>query len=123
VERGGVRPGQWVRGVGGGRGGLARLFAGRVGVSGRVVLTDINASMLGRGRDRLVDAGIVVPTVQCDAERLPFASACFDCVCIGFGLRNVTRKADALREMTRVLRPGGCLLVLEFSQVSAPLKP
>jgi demethylmenaquinone methyltransferase / 2-methoxy-6-polyprenyl-1,4-benzoquinol methylase len=123
VERSGVRPGQSVLDVAGGTGDLARLFARRVGVSGRVVLTDVNASMLVRGRDRLVDAGIVAPAVQCDAERLPFASGRFDCVCIGFGLRNVTRKAEALREMTRVLRPGGCLLVLEFSQVWAPLRP
>jgi len=123
VERSGVRPGQSVLDVAGGTGDLARLFVRRVGVAGRVVLTDINASMLARGRDRLVDAGIVAPAVRCDAERLPFASGRFDCVCIGFGLRNVTRKADAVREMTRVLRPGGCLLVLEFSQVWAPLRP
>jgi demethylmenaquinone methyltransferase/2-methoxy-6-polyprenyl-1,4-benzoquinol methylase len=123
VERSGVRPGQRVLDVAGGTGDLARLFAQRVGASGQVVLTDINANMLSRGRDRLVDAGLVVPVVQCDAERLPFASGRFDCVCIGFGLRNVTRKADALREMARVLRPGGRLLVLEFSQVWAPLKP
>ena len=123
VERSGVRPGQSVLDVAGGTGDLARLFARRVGVSGQVVLTDINASMLARGRDRLVDAGVVAPAVRCDAERLPFASGRFDCVCIGFGLRNVTRKPDALREMTRVLRPGGCLLVLEFSQVWAPLRP
>src|SRR5215470_20427532 len=123
VERSGVRPGQSVLDVAGGTGDLARLFARRVGVSGRVVLTDINAGMLARGRDRLFDAGIVAPAVQCDAERLPFASGRFDCVCIAFGLRNVTRKADAVREMTRVLRPGGCLLVLEFSQVWAPLRP
>ena len=123
VERSGVRPGQSVLDVAGGTGDLARLFARRVGVSGQVVLTDINASMLARGRDRLVDAGIVAPAVQCDVEWLPFASGRFDCVCIGFGLRNVTRKADALREMRRVLRPGGCLLVLEFSRVWAPLRP
>ena len=123
VGRSGVRLGQSVLDVAGGTGDLARLFARRVGASGQVVLTDINASMLARGRDRLVDAGIVAPAVQCDAERLPFASGRFDCVSIGFGLRNVTRKADALREMTRVLRPGGCLLVLEFSHVWAPLKP
>ena len=123
VERSGVRPGQSVLDVAGGTGDMARLFAGRVGASGHVVLTDINASMLLRGRDRLLDVGVVAPAVQCDAERLPFSSGRFDCVCICFGLRNVTRKADALREMTRVLRPGGCLLVLEFSQVWAPLKP
>ncbi len=87
------------------------------------MLTDVNANMLARGRDRLADAGLILPSVQCDAERLPFRSGYFDCVCIGFGLRNVTRKREALREMTRVLRPGGRVLVLEFSQVWAPLKP
>jgi demethylmenaquinone methyltransferase/2-methoxy-6-polyprenyl-1,4-benzoquinol methylase len=123
VERSGVRPGQRVLDVAGGTGDLANLFAQRVGASGQVVLTDINANMLSRGRDRLVDAGRVVPAVRCDAEKLPFIGGHFDCACIGFGLRNVTRKADALSEMTRVLRPGGCLLVLEFSHVWAPLKP
>jgi demethylmenaquinone methyltransferase/2-methoxy-6-polyprenyl-1,4-benzoquinol methylase len=123
VEHSGVRPGQRVLDVAGGTGDLARLFAQRVGARGQVVLTDINAKMLSRGRDRLVDAGLVVPVVQCDAEGLPFAGGYFDCVCIGFGLRNATRKVDALREMARVLRPGGRLLVLEFSHVWAPLKP
>lgn len=123
VEQSGVRPGQRVLDVAGGTGDLARLFAQRVGPSGAVVLSDFNFSMLSRGRDRLTDAGLVLPLVQCDAERLPFPSGHFDCVCIGFGLRNVTRKAEALREMTRVLRPGGRVLVLEFSQVWAPLKP
>ena len=123
LEQSGVRPGQRVLDAAGGTGDLARLFAKRVGPSGAVVLSDLNFSMLSRGRDRLTDAGILLPLVQCDAERLPFPSGHFDCVCIGFGLRNVTRKAEALREMTRVLRPGGCVLVLEFSQVWAPLKP
>jgi len=123
VECSGVRPGQRVLDVAGGTGDLARMFARRVGASGQVVLTDINASMLWRGRDRLVDAGLVTPVVQCDAERLPFAGGYFDCACIGFGLRNVTRKAQALREMARVLRPGGRVLVLEFSHAWAPLQP
>jgi len=123
VARSGVRPGQRVLDVAGGTGDLARLFAQRVGPSGQVVFTDINASMLWRGRDRLVNAGIVTPVVQCDAERLPFADEYFDCTSIGFGLRNVTRKTDALREMVRVLRPGGCVLVLEFSHAWAPLQP
>ena len=123
LERSGVRSGDCVLDVAGGTGDLARLFAQRVGRYGEVLLTDINASMLARGRDRLADAGVVLPLVQCDAERLPFRSGRFDCVSIGFGLRNVTRKPEALREMTRVLRPGGRVLVLEFSQVWAPLKP
>jgi demethylmenaquinone methyltransferase/2-methoxy-6-polyprenyl-1,4-benzoquinol methylase len=88
-----------------------------------VVLSDVNRVMLARGRDRLADAGVLVPVVQCDAERMPFPDAWFDCVCIGFGLRNVTRKERALAEMTRVLRPGGRLLVLEFSRVWKPLAP
>ena len=123
IEQSAVRPGQRVLDVAGGTGDLTRLFAKRVGPSGAVVLSDLNFSMLSRGRDRLTDAGLVLSSVQCDAESLPFPGGYFDCVCIGFGLRNVTRKAEALREMTRVLRPGGRVLVLEFSQVWAPLKP
>jgi demethylmenaquinone methyltransferase / 2-methoxy-6-polyprenyl-1,4-benzoquinol methylase len=123
VTQSGVRPGQRVLDVAGGTGDLTRLLARRVGASGEVVLTDINRNMLSRGRDRLTDAGLVVPVIQCDAERLPFATATFDCVCIGFGLRNVTHKPAALAEMRRVLRAGGRLLVLEFSRVWAPLKP
>jgi len=123
VARSGVRPGQRVLDVAGGTGDLALLFARRVGGAGEVVLTDINANMLALGRDRLVDAGFVIPAVRCDAERLPFTNGYFDCACIGFGLRNVTHKSEALEEMARVLRPGGCVLVLEFSRAWAPLRP
>ena len=123
IERSGVRPGERVLDLAGGTGDLARRFARRVGPTGEVVLADINRAMLGRGRDRLIDAGLVLPLVQCDAESLPFADASFDCVSIGFGLRNVTRKARALAEMRRVLRAGGRLLVLEFSRVWGPLRP
>jgi demethylmenaquinone methyltransferase/2-methoxy-6-polyprenyl-1,4-benzoquinol methylase len=94
-----------------------------VGASGVVVLTDINPAMLAVGRDRLLDAGHCIPAVQCDAERLPFVSAHFDCVSIAFGLRNVTHKETALAEMRRVLRPGGVAVVLEFSKVRGPLAP
>jgi len=123
VEAGGVRPGDSVLDVAGGTGDLARLFAGRVGAMGKVVLTDVNSAMLRIGRDRLLDAGKLLPVVQCTAEQLPFGPDRFDCVSIAFGLRNVTRKEIALTEMRRVLKPGGRLLVLEFSQVWAPLKP
>src|SRR4051812_26495959 len=123
VEQSALRPGQRALDVAGGTGDLTRLLVRRVGAGGEVVLTDINASMLWRGRDRLADDGVVVPAVQCDAEQLPFADSYFDCVTIGFGLRNVTRKARALKEMTRVLRPGGRLLVLEFSRIWEPLRP
>lgn len=123
IEKSGVRTGDRVLDVAGGTGDLAREFAKRVGDDGLVVLTDINGSMLGVGRDRLLDAGVAVPAAQCDAERLPFRSDMFDCVTVAFGLRNMTHKDAALAEMRRVLRPGGRLLVLEFSRVWKPLAP
>ena len=115
-----VQPGMQVLDIAGGTGDLARAFAQRVGPSGRVVLTDINESMLRVGRDRLLDEGQVVPTAACDAEHLPFADGAFDLASVAFGLRNMTHKEAALAEMARVLRPGGRLLVLEFSR-PAPL--
>ena len=121
-----LRPGQRALDVAGGTGDLAAGLARQVGERGLVVLTDINAAMLGRGRDRLIDAGLAgnVACVQANAERLPFPDAMFDCVTIGFGLRNVTDKPAALSAMRRTLKPGGQLLVLEFSRPSvAALKP
>ncbi|MGA8051166.1 MAG: class I SAM-dependent methyltransferase [Burkholderiales bacterium] len=117
-----VRPGEWVLDVASGSGDLARALAGRAGPTGRVYLTDINARMLARGRDRLLDAGSLAPAIQCDAERLPFRDEMFDCVTVGFGLRNMTNKQSALEEMTRVLKRGGRLLVLEFSRIAKPLE-
>ena len=123
VAQGFVGPGARVLDVAGGTGDLARLFARRVGGRGQVILTDVNAAMLETGRDRLLNDGLVIPVVRCDGEQLPFASDHFDCVCIAFGLRNMTRKEAALTEMRRVLKPGGRVLVLEFSRVWQPLAP
>jgi demethylmenaquinone methyltransferase/2-methoxy-6-polyprenyl-1,4-benzoquinol methylase len=123
VELSGVREGARVLDLAGGTGDLAARFARRVGRTGMVVHTDINGAMLAAGRDKLVDRGVVLPTVQCNAEALPFAPRSFDCVSIGFGLRNVTHQARALAEMARVLKPGGIAMVLEFSRVSGPLAP
>jgi demethylmenaquinone methyltransferase/2-methoxy-6-polyprenyl-1,4-benzoquinol methylase len=117
----GVREGERVLDVAAGSGDLALGFARRAGASGEVWLTDINRAMLERGRDRLLDRGLPVPAVQCDAQALPFPSDYFDCVSVAFGLRNMTDKDAALAEMRRVLKPAGRLLVLEFSRVWAPL--
>jgi demethylmenaquinone methyltransferase / 2-methoxy-6-polyprenyl-1,4-benzoquinol methylase len=123
VEIAGVHRGARVLDLAGGTGDLARLFAQRVGPSGMVVHTDINGAMLAAGRDKLIDRGVVLPTLQCNAEALPFRDRAFDCVSIGFGLRNVTNKERALAEMARVLAPGGIAVVLEFSHMSGPLAP
>ncbi len=117
-----VREGHEVLDIAGGTGDLALAFSKKVGKTGRVVHTDINAAMLSTGRDRLLDAGVALPTLVCDAEQLPFASNHFDVVSVAFGLRNMTHKDVALAEMNRVLRPGGKLLVLEFSKVARPLE-
>jgi len=116
LARANVRPGERVLDLATGTGDLAAGHAAALRGRGLLVASDINGSMLARGRDRLLDAGIVTPLVQADAERLPFAAGRFDCVTIGFGLRNVTDQPAALAEMTRVLRPGGRLVILEFSQ-------
>jgi demethylmenaquinone methyltransferase / 2-methoxy-6-polyprenyl-1,4-benzoquinol methylase len=116
------RPGERILDVATGSGDLALALCRRTQPGGEVWISDINRRMLDRGRDRLLDAGITAPAVQCDAEHLPFAPGTFDCVTVGFGLRNMTRKDAALAEMTRVLKPGGRLVVLEFSKVWKPLE-
>ncbi|MBP6020406.1 MAG: bifunctional demethylmenaquinone methyltransferase/2-methoxy-6-polyprenyl-1,4-benzoquinol methylase UbiE [Burkholderiaceae bacterium] len=123
IGRAAIRPGMKVLDIAGGTGDLAKAFAKRAGPSGEVWLTDINNSMLTVGRDRLTDQGVLVPAAVCDAEQLPFPDAYFDRVSVAFGLRNMTHKDRALAEMRRVLKPGGKLLVLEFSQVARPLAP
>ena len=123
VSVSGVREGQRVLDVAGGSADLSRLLLKKTGGSGQVVLTDINNAMLHVGRDRLLDEGIATPIAQCDAEYLPFPGNYFDCVSIAFGLRNVTHKEAALREMHRVLKPGGRVIVLEFSRIAKPLEP
>ena len=122
IEMSGVRVGHRVLDIAGGSGDLARAFARRVGPTGEVWLTDINRAMLAVGRDRLLDDGMVIPVAQCNAERLPFPADHFDCATVAFGLRNMTHKDHALAEMRRVLKPGGRLLVLEFSKVWKPLE-
>jgi len=117
-----IREGDQVLDIAGGTGDLALAFSKKVGNSGCVVHTDINEAMLRTGRDRLLDAGVVLPTLVCDAEKLPFPANYFDLVSVAFGLRNMTHKELALAEMNRVLKPGGKLLVLEFSKVAPPLE-
>ena len=117
-----VKEGQYVLDIAGGTGDLAMAFAPKVGLTGKVVHTDINEAMLREGRNRLLDAGVSLPTLVCDAEHLPFPDAHFDLLTVAFGLRNMTHKEAALQEMNRVLKPGGKLLVLEFSKVAKPLE-
>ena len=117
-----LREGSQVLDIAGGTGDLSLAFAKKVGTTGRVVHTDINEAMLRTGRNRLIDAGVILPTLVCDAEQLPFPDAHFDVVSVAFGLRNMTHKDRALTEMCRVLKPGGKLLVLEFSKVAKPLE-
>ncbi len=123
VRHADVRPGMKVLDIASGTGDLVLQFARQSQPGGEVWLTDINGAMLGKGRDRLLDAGLIVPLAQCDAEALPFAGNAFDIVSVAFGLRNMTNKESALAEMRRVVRPGGKLLVLEFSRVWGPLSP
>ncbi len=118
-----AREGDRVLDIAAGTGDLTRAFARRVGPRGLVLHTDINEAMLRRGRERLLDEGVLVPSVLADAQALPLPDACMDVVSVAFGLRNMTDKAGALAEMGRVLKPGGRLLVLEFSKVAAPLAP
>ena len=123
IELSGVRPGHQVLDIAGGTGDLTMKFSDLVGPSGKVVLADINASMLQVGRSRLTDRGYAgnIEYVQADAEHLPFPDNNFNAVSIAFGLRNVTDKDQALRDMTRVLKPGGKLMILEFSKPINPL--
>jgi demethylmenaquinone methyltransferase/2-methoxy-6-polyprenyl-1,4-benzoquinol methylase len=125
IEQAGVRRGQFVLDLAGGTGDLAIAFARQAGSDGRVVLADINASMLREGRRRLVDSGAAgnIAIAQVDAEALPFADCSFDCITMAFGLRNVTKKEAALASMLRVLKPGGKALILEFSKPAAAIKP
>jgi len=116
-----LQPGDQVLDIAGGTGDMAQAFAAKVGSTGTVVHTDINLAMLRQGRDRLTDEGLLLPTAVCDAEQLPFPDQHFNLVCVAFGLRNMTHKDRALKEMSRVLKPGGKLLVLEFSKVAPPL--
>ena len=123
IETSGVKKGDKVLDIAGGTADLSALFLKQVGKNGEVWLTDINNAMLTIGRDRLLNEGTATPTTQCDAEKLPFPDNYFNCVSVAFGLRNMTHKDTALKEMLRVIKPGGSVLVLEFSKVWEPLKP
>jgi demethylmenaquinone methyltransferase/2-methoxy-6-polyprenyl-1,4-benzoquinol methylase len=122
VQVANLKPGERALDIAGGTGDLSRAFAKKVGETGVVVHTDINEAMLRQGRDRLLDEGLILPTSLADAEKLPFKSESFDLVSVAFGLRNMTHKDLALAEMCRVLKPGGRLLVLEFSRIAEPLR-
>ena len=122
VQVANLQPGDQVLDIAGGTGDLSMAFAKKVTPTGRVFHTDINEAMLSTGRDRMLNHGLVLPTLVCDAEKLPFPDSHFDLVSVAFGLRNMTHKEVALAEMCRVLRPGGRLLVLEFSKVAQPLE-
>lgn len=123
IDVSGVKTGDKVLDIAGGTGDLSALFLKQVGQTGEVWLTDINNSMLSIGRDRLIDEGTPTPAAQCDAEKLPFPDNYFNCVSVAFGLRNMTHKAAALKEMLRVIKPGGTVIVLEFSKVWEALQP
>ncbi|HEY9105137.1 MAG TPA: bifunctional demethylmenaquinone methyltransferase/2-methoxy-6-polyprenyl-1,4-benzoquinol methylase UbiE [Roseateles sp.] len=122
VQVANLKPGERALDIAGGTGDLSRAFARKVGETGVVVHTDINEAMLRQGRDRLLDGGLILPTSLADAEKLPFKNESFDLVSVAFGLRNMTHKDLALAEMCRVLKPGGRLLVLEFSRIAEPLR-
>lgn len=122
ITASGVKEGDHVLDIAAGTGDLSKAFAKRVGPTGRVFMSDINEAMLRVGRDRMLNSGLMVPAVVCDAEKLPFEEERFDIVSVAFGLRNMTHKDKALKEMWRVLKPGGKLLVLEFSKVAKPLE-
>ncbi|WP_227458244.1 bifunctional demethylmenaquinone methyltransferase/2-methoxy-6-polyprenyl-1,4-benzoquinol methylase UbiE [Cupriavidus pauculus] len=122
IAQANVRAGQKVLDIAGGTGDLAKAFARQAGPTGEVWLTDINESMLRVGRDRLLDKGVVTPVALCDAEKIPFPDNYFDLVTVAFGLRNMTHKDRALAEMRRVVKPGGKVMVLEFSKVWKPLE-